>query len=165
MSIKNIYICNGKGKCIISCYCKCFYYNINYQKIYHNKCVCGHRNHKTNENYIYGYCPSNHCQLIKCTNYNYCKLKRPLYKLKLNNMYCNFCAIYLNSFIKLDLVKKCTICNINENIVLLKCNHTICYNCLVNKTKCINCKNTLIYCKSNNLNCKYIKYKCHICKN
>ena len=120
---------------------------------------------KTNENYIYGYCPSNHCQLIKCTNYNYCKLKRPLYELKLNNMYCNFCAIYLNSFIKLDLVKKCTICNINENIVLLKCNHTICYNCLVNKTKCINCKNTLIYCKSNNLNCKYKKYKCHICKN
>jgi len=164
MSIKNINICNGNGKCINYCYCKCFYYNKDYQKVYHNKCVCGHGEHNIHENNIYGYCPSIHCKLIECKNFNYCKLKKPLYELQLNNLYCNFCAIYLNNFIKLDLIKKCTICKINENIVLLKCNHTICYNCLVNKCKCINCKNTLIYCKQNRLDCEYNKYKCNICK-
>ena len=154
MSIKNINICNGNGKCINYCYCKCFYYNTDYQKIYHNKCVCGHREHNIHENNIYGYCPSIHCKLIECKNYKYCKLKKPLYELQLNNLYCNFCAIYLNDFMKLDLIKKCTICKINENIVLLKCNHTICYNCLVKFSKCIYCKNNLIYCKK-----KKIKFK------
>lgn len=160
----NINICNGDGKCIIYCYCICFNYNSNYQRIYHKICICGHRKHQNHENNLYGYCPSDHCKLIKCINFKYCNLKRPLYELQLNKLYCNFCSIYLNTFMKLDLIKKCNICNKNENIVLLKCNHTICYNCLVNKCKCINCKNTLIYCKQNRLDCEYNKYKCNICK-
>jgi hypothetical protein len=142
-----ITICNYNGKCINFCYCFC---------LNKNNCICRHTLHNKDSNYYYGYCPSNHCKLINCKNFNYCHLKRP--------MYCNFCAIYLNDFSNLDIITKCNNCLKSDYIVLLKCNHKICYNCVVNYSKCNDCNNIFPFCRVNNKSCKYHKYKCNICK-
>lgn len=159
MNNDSIIICKNNGICINYCFCNC----TKNGEIDHNICSCHHKNHHKNENYYYGFCPSNHCKLIQCINFKYCNLKRPQYELKLNNKYCNFCSIYLNKYLKLDIIQYCNHCKINENLVLLKCNHKICYNCLVNEKKCIQCKNIFPFCKRNNKICSYKKYKCKIC--
>lgn len=159
----NISICKNDGSCINYCNCICYYYSSDNQKIHHISCSCNHKSHKQNENYYYGYCPSIHCKLINCINFKYCNLKRPLLDLQINNKYCNFCTLYLNNYLKTDIQEYCLICKINENIVLLKCNHKICYNCLVNEHKCNECNNTFPFCKLNKKNCIYRKFKCKIC--
>lgn len=143
--MSHINICHNNGECI-------------------QYCNHSHISHKSGENFNYGYCPSGHCNLIKCKNYKYCNMKRPQLELNFNCGYCNFCSIYLNHFILLDITEKCIYCSKIDNLAILDCGHKTCYNCIVNMSKCQYCKNIYPFCINNNRTCYYNKYKCNICR-
>ena len=68
-------------------------------------CMCGHREHN-------GYCPSD-CHYNKCMN----------------------CAIQFGKHKTTITTDECPVCLENKNIIVLKCNHTVCNECWYNITK------------------------------
>jgi len=123
--------CKGDGECFTQCECDCYDDNT---EIYYDICICGHRKHK-------GYCPTNCCELIKCVNYDICKKKRPQRILNIHKGFCMGCHMLIGSYNITQHKEECPICEQNNNIVILDCNHKVCKKCWY------------IRCERNNHNC------------
>ena len=104
-------LCNGNGKCLTQCVCKC-------DKI----CICGHRDHN-------GYCPSKCCIPSNCRNYTYCNVRQPKWVSDIHNGMCMNCAAQMGPHKISDNIFECPVCLENKNIIILNCNHKICNEC------------------------------------
>ena len=105
--------CKGNGECLFQCECEC--YNEQTGE-YDEICICGHREHDGN-------CPSNCCKPLKCQNYKYCKVLQPKWISDFYDGMCMNCAIQ---------IEKCCLCLENKNMLILKCGHKICNECICN---------------------------------
>lgn len=111
--------CEGNGFCLQQCACDCYDEQTD-QRL--EICICGHREHN-------GYCPSNCCQLVKCKNYKNCKNKSPLFLLLDCRDLCHECDVKFGKHKTTDIVEECPVCFESKNVLILKCNHRICYDC------------------------------------
>jgi hypothetical protein len=106
-----------EGYCYYQCCCDC-----------KGKCDCEHKTH------IYGYCPTDCCELVKCRNYSLCLCKSPQWFLTCHGGLCYDCACQMGPHEMTNLVDKCPVC-LNEKIMIkLQCAHTICNSCWVENT-------------------------------
>jgi len=110
-------LCNGNGKCLTQCQCKC-------DKI----CICGHIDHN-------GYCPSKCCIPSNCRNYTYCNVRQPKWVSDIHNGMCMNCAAQMGPHTITDNIFECPVCLENKNIIILNCNHKICNECCYNYRK------------------------------
>lgn len=156
-----------EGKCLIQCKCNCY----NEEGYYEDICTCGHREH-------YGYClyrecvcecleeeclcghrdhnglchyyPQFCCKPIKCINFENCK-KQFSELNKRKNGFCRNCNIRMGNFELTTLIDQCDICNEDEKIILLKCNHKIGLNCWYKINKSIKASASRCpFCRNNN---------------
>ena len=117
--------CKGNGECLRQCYCECFNEDT-YE--YYETCTCGHREHEGN-------CPSNCCSPVECKNYSFCKIKQPKWVSNCHNGMCMNCAVQFGRHKTTDIIEDCPVCLENKNIIILHCNHKICYECWYMITK------------------------------
>jgi hypothetical protein len=114
--------CNKNGECLIQCECECY----NEQTGEYNElCTCSHREHN-------GYCPSNCCIPIECIG---CKCKLPKWEADCHYNKCMNCAVQFGRHKITTTTDDCPICLENKNIIVLKCNHSVCNECWYNITK------------------------------
>ena len=100
--------CNKNGECLIQ---------------------CRHKLHN-------GYCPSDCCTPIECRNFNHCRTHLPKWVSTRNNGMCVNCAAQMGPHKYTDQVSECCVCLENKNMILLKCNHMICNDCLFATEEC-----------------------------
>jgi hypothetical protein len=109
--------CNGE--CLIQCGCDCYNEETD---TYDDVCVCGHRAHN-------GYCPSDCCVPVECRNFKYCQTKQPKWVSLCHNGMCINCASQMGKHVYTNTVDECCVCFEHKNMLILKCNHTICNDC------------------------------------
>ena len=120
--------CFGDGKCMKLC----------------TNRVCLQKHQKSRFTYCKTEC-ENECELIPCKNNLHCKSEFPAYFFKENNeIYggCVECSIFNITF--LNEKRKCLVCSIPEYMILTKCNHELCFECLFdnqsdNQTDIVHC--------------------------
>jgi len=151
----SISIC--EGRCLIQCKCNCFEnictcgHREHYGYCLYDECMCfcldddecscGHRDHHGSCHYYPQFC----CKPIKCINFENCK-KQFSELNKKKNGFCRNCNMNMGDFKLTSNIEQCDICNEDEKIVLLKCNHKIGLNCWYklnkrNPAKCPFCRN------------------------
>jgi len=112
-------MCFGDGKCMKICK-------------YHNKCLSQHH-----EICKYFFCKNkceNQCELIPCPNVLHCKSSFPAYFYKEKNDYvingvCGECISFDVTFLKEK--RECLKCAHITYMIETKCNHEMCFNCLL----------------------------------
>jgi hypothetical protein len=108
--------CYGDGKCMTVCntnkYCQ-----------------------KPHEVSNYIFCKlecENDCELMPCKNVVHCKVAYPYYFFKERNYskndMCNQCNIFKITFLKEK--RKCLVCSVVKFMIVTKCQHEMCYDCL-----------------------------------
>ena len=128
--------CDGTGKCLKPCNCKC-----------KSICTCIHKYHN-------GYCPNNCCNLIECRNYDYCLKKMPLWILMEYKGLCDTCHVQMGEHELLNKKDECPVCFEDSTLVKLSCGHLLCNECWYNIT----------YSSINDLKKNFVP-ECPICRN
>ena len=76
----------------------------------------------------------NECELISCKNAVHCNSAFPAYCYKKNifitNGMCNICSIFKITFLKEK--RKCLMCSKVKYMIVTKCQHEFCFDCLFN---------------------------------
>lgn len=85
-------------------------------------CTCERSEH-------YGWCPSNCCVPIECSNYKFCDQKVPQWILETNNGMCSKCYTEFGKVKITDEIDECHICTEYKAMLILKCGHKICNDC------------------------------------
>jgi hypothetical protein len=87
---------------------------------------CGHKLHN-------GYCPSKCCTPVECRNFSHCRKHLPKWVSTCNNGMCVDCSARMGYHTYKD--GECCVC-LEKSMILLKCNHTICNDCLFATEEC-----------------------------
>ena len=66
-----------------------------------------------------------------CLNYKQCGILLPDVIPNIHNDLCIYCTIQTGPHVKLDMVEDCCVCLETKNMIKLKCNHNICYDCWI----------------------------------
>lgn len=125
-------VCQGRGECFQQCCCSC-YDDAEYE-IPSAICSCGHRNHEKLiggegecDIYCQTDCPHT-CVLIECKHYKHCGGKYPEWYLDCHRGKDVNCDMIPFDF--LDEKDECPVCYDEKYMVKMKCNHTVCLQCL-----------------------------------
>jgi len=123
-------ICNGRGICIIPCYCPCFD-GLVYDD---SECKCGHGAHN-------GYCPSDCCEPVECHNYRLCHNSVPQHVLDMNEGVCHLCNKNFGRLNYAELSMPCSVCTNRMEMIELPCGHLTCILCWRSNSyvECVQC--------------------------